>query len=140
MILPDVNILVHAHRIDTPHHTKYFNWLENALNSQRAFGICEIVLSGFLRVVTHPRIFKRPSTFTEANIFVDQIRTHDHCVIVSPGERHWDIFVNLCKQTKATGNFIPDAYLAAIVVETGNELITADKGFSRFATLKYRNL
>lgn len=61
MILPDVNVLVYAHRQDSARHTDYLNWLDQILNSDTAFGICDLVLCGFLRVVTHPRVFRDPT-------------------------------------------------------------------------------
>jgi hypothetical protein len=61
MILPDVNVLVYAHRHDVPDHAHYRSWLEDAVASDAAFGVADIVLSGFLRVVTNPRIFSHPT-------------------------------------------------------------------------------
>lgn len=61
MILPDVNVLVYAHRLDSPDHDRYRNWLEGVLNGDEPFGIAELVLSGFLRIVTHPRVFRAPT-------------------------------------------------------------------------------
>ena len=55
VVLPDVNILVHAHRSDSAHHAVCRTWLESVLASDQAYGMSELVLSGFVRVVTHPR-------------------------------------------------------------------------------------
>ncbi len=66
MILPDVNVLVYAHRRDTPDHEAYRAWLESTLNGDAAYGMSDLVLSGFLRVVTHPRVFKQPSSLVDA--------------------------------------------------------------------------
>lgn len=107
MILPDVNVLVYAHRQDTPDHDRYRDWLEGVLNGDQAFGVAELVLSGFLRIVTHPRIFRAPP-LDVALAFVEQIRTHPRCVIVRSGPRHWDIFNQLCRTVAATSNSIPD--------------------------------
>ena len=59
MILLDVNVLVYAHRRDIPDHPAYLRWLEALINSDQAYGMVDLVLSGFIRVVTHPRIFNR---------------------------------------------------------------------------------
>lgn len=104
MILPDVNVLVYAHRQDTPDHDRYRDWLESILNGDQAFGIAELVLSGFLRIATHPRIFRVPTPLDVAFSFAGQIRVHPRCVIVQPGSRHWAIFSQLCHVTTATGN------------------------------------
>lgn len=137
MLLPDVNILVYAHREDSPQHEQCLEWLEKLLNSDEAFAMSELVLSGFLRIVTHPKIFNPPSSLNDAQFFVSQIRNRPNCVIVSPQDRHWDIFTKLCEEANAKGNLIPDAYYAALAIETGSEWITTDRDFSRFPGLRW---
>ena len=97
------------------------------------------VLSGFLRIVTHPRVFDPPSPLAAALEFAHQVRSQPHCVHLAPGPRHWGIFTRLCKQAGAKGNMISDAYLAALAIETGSEWITTDRDYSRFAGLKWRH-
>lgn len=140
MLLPDVNILVYAHREDSVLHKESLAWLENLINSDEAFAISELVLSGFLRIVTHPKIFNPPSSCKDALVFVGQIRNQPNCVIVSPQNRHWDIFTKLCEEANAKGNLIPDAYHAALAVETGSTWITTDRDFSRFTGLRWSAL
>jgi len=137
MLLPDVNILIYAHRQDSPHHEVCYNWLETLINSDGAFALSELILSGFLRIVTHPKIFDPPSSLEDALAFVEQIRAQSNCVIVSPQQRHWEIFRKLCEQANARGNLIPDAYHAALAIETGSEWITTDRDFSRFTGLRW---
>ncbi len=140
MYLPDVNILVYAHRQDSPHHANALEWLENLINSDAAFAMSELVMSGFLRIVTHAKVFNPPSTLNEAIMFLDQIRDQANCMIVMPQNRHWGIFTKLCKQANAKGNLIPDAYHAALAIETGCEWISTDQDFSRFKNLKWSTL
>lgn len=137
MQLPDVNILVYAHREDTEQHQQSLSWLEGRINSDEAFAMSELVLSGFLRLVTHPKIFNPPSKLEDALTFIEQIRCQANCVIITPQERHWSIFSKLCKHANAKGNLIPDAYHAALAIETGSEWITTDQDFSRFTGLKW---
>lgn len=137
MLLPDVNILVYAHREDSPLHSQSLQWLELLINSDEAFAMSELVLSGFLRVVTHPGIFNPPSSLEDALTFTEQIRNQSNCVIVSPQDRHWGIFSNLCAVANAKGNLIPDAYHAALAIETGSTWITTDRDFSRFPGLRW---
>jgi toxin-antitoxin system PIN domain toxin len=139
VILPDVNILVYAHREDTPNHAAYRDWLESVINSDQAYGMAELVLSGFLRVVTHPRVFEHPSGLDRALEFVASVRNQPNCVLVQPGTRHWAIFVQLCKAVDVKGNLVPDAYLAALAIESGSEWITTDRDFSRFPQLSWRH-
>ena len=61
MVLPDVNVLVYAHREDAAGHPDYREWLERVINGDESYGMSEIVLSGFVRIVTHPKVFRTPS-------------------------------------------------------------------------------
>ena len=139
MILPDVNVLVYAHREDTPNHTAYREWLESVINSDQAYGMADLVLSGFLRVVTHPRVFDHPSGLDQALAFVAAVRNQPNCVLVQPGPRHWAIFEQMCRTASVRGNLVPDAYLAALAIESGSEWITTDRDFSRFPQLSWRH-
>ena len=139
MILPDVNVLVYAHREDAPNHAAYRSWLESAIGSDQAYGVADLVLSGFLRVVTHPRVFAQPSGLDEALAFVADVRDQPNCVVVQPGPRHWSIFEHLCRTAQVKGNLVPDAYLAALAIESGSEWITTDRDYARFAQLSWRH-
>lgn len=139
MLLTDVNILVYAHRKDVPDHPRYLEWLTDMVTSAQSYATSDLVLSGFLRVVTHPRVFRRPSTLEEALSFVREFREAPQCVVIYPGARHWDIFLNLCRMAGARGNLIPDAYLAALAIESGSEWITTDRDYSRFRGLRWRH-
>ena len=138
MVLPDVNVLVYAHRAETANHGAYRKWLEDVVNSDEAYAISDLVLSGFIRVVTHPKVFKRPSSIGDALAFAGQVRDQPNCVRVDPGPRHWDIFKRLCLEAGAKGNLVPDAYLAAMSIEAGCEWISTDQDFSRFKGLRWR--
>lgn len=92
-----------------------------------------------LRVVTHPRIFERPTPAGEAIGFARSLVSAPNCVALAPGPRHWEIFIGLCEATGATGNAIPDAYLAALAIESGSEWITTDGGFARYQGLRWRH-
>jgi uncharacterized protein len=139
MLLPDVNVLVYAHRRDSPEHLRYRRWLEEVVRSDTAFGLADIVLSGFVRIVTHPRIFGDPTPIEVAVSFVDELRNLPNCVPVHPGPRHWAIFCRLCREANAKGNLVPDAFLAALAIESGNEWISTDRSFSRFPGLRWRH-
>ncbi len=139
MFLFDVNILVYAHREDAPQHEAYREFLEKLINSEQAYGMADLVLSGFLRIVTHPRIFKPPSDMATALAFARQVRNRPNCVTVSPGPRHWKIFTRLCEKAGVKGNLVPDAYFAALAIESGSEWITTDRDFSRFPGLRWRH-
>jgi hypothetical protein len=139
VILPDVNVLVHAFRDDAPRHKEFKTWLDDVVKSDEALGVSDFVLSGFLRIATHAGIFKPPSAPEEALPFADAFRLLPNAVFLSPGPRHWDIFSRLCRTTNARGNLVPDAYLAALAIESGAELITANRDFARFPGLRWRH-
>ena len=138
MILPDVNVLVYAHREDAGQHVEYRKWLESVLAGPSAFGVSDIVLSGFLRVVTHPRVFEKPTPLGVAIAFVETLQSHVLAVPVNPGPRHWELFLSLCRDVEARGNLVPDAFLAALAIEHGCEWITTDRDFARFPGLRWR--
>lgn len=139
MRLLDVNVLVYAHREDLPDHARSRAWLEGLACGGEAFGTAALVLSGFLRVVTHPRVFKEPTPLSEALAFVDALRSQPSFVALEPGGRHWGLFVELCRRAGARGNLIPDAFLAALALEGDHELVTMDRGFARFPGLRWRH-
>ncbi len=138
MILLDVNILVYAFREDAPEHAKFRGWLEGVVSAQSDFATSDLILSGFLRVVTHPRVFDPPSPLERALEFANALRSQPNCVSLTPGDRNWEIFERLCRESSARGNLIPDAYIAALALESGSELVTTDRDFSRFPGLTWR--
>jgi hypothetical protein len=138
VILTDINILVYAHRSDAPDHSAYREWLEDLINSDLAYGYSDLILSGFLRVVTHPRVFNPPSSLSSALAFTQVIRDQPNAIPIAPGPRHWEIFKRLCEAVNAKGNLVPDAYLAALAIESGSEWITTDGDYGRFPGLNWR--
>ena len=136
MLIADVNIFVGAHRSVIPDHPAYKRWLEGCLNGPEAFGVSELVLSAFLRLVTNHRVFAAPTPVADALDFCEAVRSGPSSVIVRPGDRHWRTFAELCVATPARGNLVPDAYLAALAFENGATFATRDRGFSRFAGVR----
>lgn len=137
MRVADVNVLVYAHRRETDRHEEYLSWLEGARTADEPLGVSDAVLSGFLRVVTHPKVFKEPTPLNDALAFAAAVRTAPSAIEVAPGKRHWRLFEDLCRATSARGNAIPDAWLAALAIEQGATWITADRGFGRFPGLRW---
>jgi toxin-antitoxin system PIN domain toxin len=138
VILPDVNILVHAFRADSPEHLTNRAWLDGVVNGDARYGMAPQVLSGVIRVTTHPKVFAVPSSLYEVLHFCEILLDQSHCVVIHPGERHWQIFNRLCIEADARGNLVPDAWFAALAIESGCEWITLDHDFARFPGLKWR--
>ncbi len=139
MRAPDVNVLVYAFREELAEHATCRRWLEAAVQADEAYGLFDLVLSGFLRIVTHPRVFKTPTPLDSALDFVDVLRARQNCVLVQPGARHWSIFERLCRESRARGNLVADAYLAALAIESGCEWVTTDRDYAGFPGLRLLN-
>jgi toxin-antitoxin system PIN domain toxin len=139
MRLVDVNVLVYAFREDAPEHAEYRAWLDALVASDEAYAVSDQIMSGFLRIVTHPRVFHPPTPVKAALAFAEALRGRPNAVPIAPDARHWDIFVRLCRETTAWGNLVPDAWLAALAIESGCEFITSDRDYARFPTLRWRH-
>jgi uncharacterized protein len=137
VILPDVNVLVIAHRTDQAGQDEMRAWLESEVNSNRPFALADVAVAGFLRIVTNPRIFPHPTPLSEAVKVVDDLAADRGCVPVAAGPRHWSILRGLLTDGDARGNLVPDAHLAAIAVEHGATVATRDRGFARFPGLRW---
>jgi toxin-antitoxin system PIN domain toxin len=139
VILPDVNVLVYAGREDAPDHRGFRKWLEGRIKSREAFGLSELVLSGVVRVLSHPRVFIPLTPLGAALEFVEALRSQPNAVVLRPGSRHWEIFASLCRSVDARGNLAADAYHAALAIEHGCEWITTDRAYARFPGLRWRH-
>jgi len=137
MILPDVNVLVHGFRSDSSDHKRCRSWLAGIVNGDARYGMAPQVLSGLLRITTHPKVFIKPSSMEEVLRFCNVLLDQPHCVIIQPGDRHWEIFTRLCTEADVRGNLVPDAWLAALAIESGCEWITLDRDYARFPGLRW---
>jgi toxin-antitoxin system PIN domain toxin len=138
MILPDVNVLIDAFRPDSPQHTNCSRWLESTINGEAVYGMSPQVLSSVVRILTNRRIYKPPDSLEKVLAFADVLLDQPHCQIIQPGSRHWRIFSDLCRSSNASGGLIPDAWFAALAIESGCEWITLDRDFRRFDGLRCR--
>ena len=139
MMLLDTNVLIYAHRRDADGHEAYRDWLEALIDGSEPYAVADHAVMGMIRVVTNPRIYRRPALLQEALAFADQYRNQPHAHVISPGPNFWGIFASLCHQAGATASLIPDAYLAALAIEHGCEFVTADRDFRKFPGLRSRH-
>lgn len=138
MILADVNVLVYAYRRDLAQHALCKRWLDEVVGGDSRFGVSPLVLSAVVRLTTNQRIFKDPSPIEEALAFCDDLLGQPHGEIVQPGERHWPIFVRLCRESGVRGPLVADAWFAALAIEHGCTWITCDRDYARFPGLDWR--
>ena len=130
---PDVNVLVAAFRDDHPHHSMARAWLEQALtaaSSGATFSVMPMVTASFLRLVTSPRIFQQPTPIDDAVAFIDALLSAPGVRLNSAGAE-WPRLRSLCVERKLSGNDLPDAWLAACVVQHGEHLVTFDRDFRK---------
>ena len=138
MILPDVNVLIYAFRQDVPQHAICRPWLDRIIQSDTRFGVSPLALGAVVRITTNPRTYVTPSTTEEAFGFCEDLLGQPHCQVVEPGDRHWNIFRQLCVNTDTRGPRVTDAWFAALSIEWGCEWITLDRDYARFPGLKWQ--
>jgi toxin-antitoxin system PIN domain toxin len=130
---PDVNVLVAASRADHPHHQTALAWLTQAITHARTHAdlkLLSTVVASFLRLVTHPKVFALPTPTTQAVAFIDG-------VLASPGaamlatQDEWPKLRALCLDQNLSANALPDAWIAACVLQQQEVLVTFDRDFVR---------
>jgi uncharacterized protein len=138
VIVPDVNVLIYAHRRDTPQHDHYADWLGDVIAGAEELGLVEAALTGFVRIATHPRIFAEPATSAEALAFVNALLGGRHVLLLAATDATWRHFADIAASDRhIRGNLVPDAWLAAMARSHGGRLATADRGFARFPGLDW---
>src|SRR5688500_7782574 len=133
MRMPDVNVLVYAHRADAPEHSTYKAWLDEVAAGPEPFALSALVAVGFLRVATNRRLQPEPSPITAALAFLDEIVARPTCRVVVPRDGHLGEVIRLCRATGTTGSSVADAQHAAVAISNGCTWVTADRGFAKFA-------
>lgn len=139
MLCLDVNVLVYAHRADLADNDRYASLLEGWVNGSEPIGLPDLTLSGFLRLVTNRRVFAEPTPSSSAWEFVDRLVAARATVQLLTSTRHWSHFRTLAHDIDARAGDLPDAYLAASALDNNATLISADRGFARFARLQWRH-
>lgn len=138
MILPDVNVLVSAFREGAEHHREYADWLADLVSGADELALVDSVVSGFVRIVTNPRISQPPASTSLALAFVNDLRRARRVTWLPPTGTVWDQLAVLAVNDRAiAGNLFPDGYLAATAIVHGASIATADRGFARFPGLRW---
>lgn len=140
MILPDVNMLVYAFHGDATDHERHADWLDSVLAGPEPMLLPDVVLTGFLRVVTNRRIFTDPAPAPAALAFVEALRASPAGRGLSPTDAAWRQLARfISNDPYIVGNLVPDAWIAALAVTSGARVATADAGFARFEGLMWFN-
>src|ERR1051325_2187868 len=117
MILVDTNILLYAKDSTAPQHQAARRWWDALLSSGDEVALCWPVLTAFLRIVTHPKVYRQPLTTTEAAVEVDRWLAHPTVRVLRPTDEHWKSFRDLLGKGQANANLVNDAHLAALAIE-----------------------
>jgi toxin-antitoxin system PIN domain toxin len=133
MLMPDVNILICAHRRDAPSHAAYHAWWNDLVNGPSPFALSTGVASAFVRILTQPRMPGGPTPLPVVLAFIDDVVARPTCRLVTPDQRQWSITSRLCRATGATGKLVADADHAAVAIASGSTWISRDRDFDRFA-------
>lgn len=140
MIAVDTNILVYAVRQESPQHRAAVKLLAELADGQRPWGLPWPCIYEFVRIVTHPRIFSAPIPLPNAVEIIEALLDSPSVVPLGDGLTHRGHFRAMVLGGAASGNRVHDAHIAALAVEHGvDELLTADRDFARFPTLRARN-
>jgi len=140
MLLLDVNILLATHRTDHPHHVPVRGWFDDLLKGDDAFAVPTLIWGSFLRLATNRRIFSVPTPLTEAFAFVNTVSSQPHHVLLTAGSRHLALIERVCVEAGAVGDLVPDAVVGAVALEHDCEVVTLDRDFARFPSVRHRLL
>jgi toxin-antitoxin system PIN domain toxin len=138
-MLVDANLLLYAVHRQSPFHKRARDWLTEQMSGSRRVGLPWQSLASFLRIATHPRALERPLRPADAWARVSDWLSADVAWIPEPGERHAVILGELVVAHDVRGNLVPDAQLAALALEHGLTLYSADTDFARFTDVRWEN-
>lgn len=137
MIVPDVNVLINAFHTESPRHAEARAWLTHALQDGDRLGVLDVVATGVIRIMTNPRVFKKPVTTGQAIGAIEAIMRSPNAVLIHGSSLSWEIFSGLMRGYEFRAADIPDAWIAANVIAEQATLVSDDKGFARFGDLDW---
>lgn len=139
MILPDVNLLVHAYNSESRVHAAARRWWEGALSGPRPVALAWAAMLGFIRLTTHRQILDNALPAGEACGHVRAWLAQPQVVVLHPGDRHAAILFGFLESLGTAANLTTDAHLAALAVEHQAVIHSTDADFSRFPGLNWLN-
>jgi len=139
LIIPDVNLLLHAYNRESPSHGAARAWWKGLLESTEVVGLSWAAMLGFVRITTNRHVLEAPLPIKAACTTVREWLAQPYVSIVHPGDRHAEVLFGLLEQVGTGGNLTTDAHLAALAIEHQAELHSTDRDFGRFPGLRYVN-
>ncbi|WP_166908372.1 type II toxin-antitoxin system VapC family toxin [Mycobacterium sp. DL440] len=137
MFLLDVNVMLAAHRADHPDHQSVKGWFDHLLDRDEPFAVPTLVWASFLRLATNRRIFDVPTPRSDVFSFITAVDAQPNHLQIGPGPRHLTLLQELCEEADAVGDLIPDAVLAAIATEHHCSVVSLDRDFARFTSIRH---
>jgi hypothetical protein len=137
--LVDVNVLLYAYEVAGAEQDRASRWLEGLFASGETVALPWVTLWGFIRMSTSPRIWDPPLPANVAISIVNEWVAHPATVVLNPGPAHTRILERLVIEYRVSGLRVTDAVLAALAIEYGATLASADRDFSRFTELRWLN-
>lgn len=138
MILPDVNILLHAVNIDSPRNKCINLWWDDCLAGPTPVFLPWVVILGFIRISTNLRIFDAPLSLDEASGHIKSWLRQPAVHLIVPREGHWNLVEKLLKEAGTAGNLTTDAHLAALAIQWDCIVYSTDTDFARFPGVKWK--
>lgn len=139
MIVPDVNLLVYAYDSSSPHHAAAAGWWTTCMSGNEEIGLPSVVIFGFIRICTHPKVFLNPLTITEASQRVQAWLARPQARIIDPSPHHVTDALRLLENTGIGGNLTTDAQIAALLLQEKAVLHSSGTDFLRFPGLRWHN-
>ncbi len=139
MIVPDANLLLYAYDSDSVFHAAAARWWTNLLSSAEPVGLCPVVVFAFLRLSTHAKVFERPLTVGEASQRVASWLARPNVRLLVAGPTHVESVCRLLTAAGTAGNLVTDAQIAALAMEYGAVVHSADTDFARLAGVEWEN-
>ncbi len=134
MILLDANILLYVYIEELPQHGKVSQWFEDLLSTRdETVAVSWAVATAFLRIATNRRIFSVPTSIAEATDRLDELFANPMVMSVSPTDKHWSVYASILNEMNISGDVVMDAHIAAMAIEHGAAVASADKDFLRFS-------
>lgn len=139
MIVPDINLLVYAYNDGAPHHEPAKRWWESLVNGTERVGVPWVVLTGFVRLMTHPRALTSPISPSDAIAHIRGWFRYAHVTPINPGTEHLKLLARNLEAAGVGASLVTDAHVAALAMEYQAEVHSNDNDFSRFPGLRWRN-
>ena len=139
MIVPDVNLLLYAMDANSPHHDRAWPWWESALRGTEHIGFTWAVITGYVRISTNPRVMPAPLTVEQSVAHTRSWLSLPRTRLLNPGVEHLHVMERLLAPLRRAGSLVADAHLAALAIENGGTVYSADHDFALFERLPWVN-